>query len=328
MLLLLDVNMSRKVGNNEQEIRSRTAGVSDTYGSGMERLRQDLVYALRLLIKDRAFTLTTLLTLALCVGANAAIFAVVNSVLLRPLPVPEPDRLVLLYNSYPKRRCRPGSARACPTTTIGCARRTCSRSWRCINARGVTIGGEGDAQRLTAHDRHARRSSGMLQAARYGDGFSPRTRASSARTEGHPQLRAVAAACSAAATRAVGESLRINGVPLQDRRRHAARTSHFMIPKSSCGCRSRSRADEKSDDARHSNNWTMVGRLKPGATFAQAQQQVDALNARNLERFPNMKEILINAGFHTVVTPLQEDMVAGVRRTLLLLWGGVAVRAR
>ena len=38
-----------------------------------------------------------------------------------------------------------------------------------------------------------------------------------------------------------------------------------------------------------------------------------------------MKEILINAGFHTVVTPLQDDMIAGVRRTLLLLWGGVLV---
>ena len=68
----------------------------------MERLRQDLVFAVRLLVKDRAFALTTLLTLALCVGANAAIFAVVNSVLLRPLPVPEADKLVLLYNSYPK----------------------------------------------------------------------------------------------------------------------------------------------------------------------------------------------------------------------------------
>ena len=50
---------------------------------------------------------------------------------------------------------------------------------------------------------------------------------------------------------------------------------------------------------------------------------VDGVNARNLERFGNMKEILLNAGFHTVVTPLQEDMVSDVRRTLYLLWGGV-----
>ena len=67
----------------------------------------------------------------------------------------------------------------------------------------------------------------------------------------------------------------------------------------------------------------MVGRLKPGARVEQAQQQIDALNARNLDRFPNMKQILINAGFHTVVAPLQEDLVREVRGTLYLLWGGV-----
>ena len=81
--------------------------------------------------------------------------------------------------------------------------------------------------------------------------------------------------------------------------------------------------EERSDDSRHSNNWTMVGRLKPGATIEQAQQQVDALNERNLERFPHFREVLSNAGFHTVVTRLQEDMVREIRATLFLLWGGV-----
>ena len=50
--------------------------------------------------------------------------------------------------------------------------------------------------------------------------------------------------------------------------------------------------EERSDEQRHSNNWSMVGRLRPGATIAQAQQQVDALNARNLERFPQYREVL------------------------------------
>ena len=61
----------------------------------------DLRFGARLLIKDRSFALTTLLTLAVCIGANAAIFSVVRSVLLRPLPVPQSDRLVFLSNSYP-----------------------------------------------------------------------------------------------------------------------------------------------------------------------------------------------------------------------------------
>src|SRR5690554_4528439 len=68
----------------------------------MDTLRQDLRFALRLLWKDRAFTITTLLTLAVCIGANAAICAVVRSVLLKPLPSPEPDRVVFAYGSFPR----------------------------------------------------------------------------------------------------------------------------------------------------------------------------------------------------------------------------------
>jgi predicted permease len=81
--------------------------------------------------------------------------------------------------------------------------------------------------------------------------------------------------------------------------------------------------EERSDDRRHSNNWSMVGRLKPGASIAQAQQQLNALNARNDERFPHFKEILANAGFRTVATSLEEDVVRGARNTLYLLWGAV-----
>jgi predicted permease len=82
-------------------------------------------------------------------------------------------------------------------------------------------------------------------------------------------------------------------------------------------------AEEKSDESRHSNNWGYIGRLKPGATLEQARQQIEALNRRNLDRFPQLKEILINAGFHTVVIPLQEHLVRDIRSTLYLLWGGV-----
>src|SRR5688572_8566211 len=67
----------------------------------MERLLQDARFAVRLLWKDRGFTTTVILTLAVCIGANAAIFAVVNAVLLQPLPVRDAGQLVHMYNSYP-----------------------------------------------------------------------------------------------------------------------------------------------------------------------------------------------------------------------------------
>ena len=91
---------------------------------------QDIRFGLRLLWKDRGFAATAILTLALCIGANAAIFAVVNSVLLRPLPVPHAEQLVHMYNAYPGAAAWSAARPACPTTTIGCARPTCSRNRR------------------------------------------------------------------------------------------------------------------------------------------------------------------------------------------------------
>ena len=68
----------------------------------IESLFQDLRFATRVLRKSPAFTLVALLTLALGIGATVSIFSVVNSVLLRPLPFPESDRLVMLQESIPK----------------------------------------------------------------------------------------------------------------------------------------------------------------------------------------------------------------------------------
>src|SRR5215831_11533755 len=81
---------------------------------------------------------------------------------------------------------------------------------------------------------------------------------------------------------------------------------------------------EKSDDSRHSNNWSEIARLRPGATIQQAQAQVDAMNAANLERFPKLKPFLVNAGFHTQVRWLQDVLVRDVKSMLYLLWAGAA----
>jgi hypothetical protein len=62
---------------------------------------KDLRFGLKLLWKEKGFTLTALATLALCIGANAAIFTVLHAVILAPLPFPEPERLVSIGNVYP-----------------------------------------------------------------------------------------------------------------------------------------------------------------------------------------------------------------------------------
>src|SRR5476651_1967835 len=73
-------------------------------------MNSDIRVGLRLLWKDKAFTITAALTLAVCIGANTALFSVVHNVLLRPLPVPESDRILVMENVYPKAGANAGGA--------------------------------------------------------------------------------------------------------------------------------------------------------------------------------------------------------------------------
>jgi predicted permease len=287
----------------------------------MDRLLQDLRFGLRILWKDRGFTFTTVATLALCIAANTSIFAVINAVLLQPLPFPEPERLAVLYNSYPGA----GAVRASngvPDYYDRLAQMPAFEAMAMYRSSGVTIGGQGgDVERVTSMPVTPSFFRVLRAQPHRGQLFTEKE-AEVGQT--HKVVLSYAAwqRLFAGQESAIGRDLRINGVP------HAIvgvlpPDFRFIDPEVQLWTPVAFSPEERSDERRHSNNWQQIARLKPGATVEQAQAHVDAINAANLERFPHLKQVLINAGFNTRVRSFHEDLVEESRRTLYLLWGGV-----
>ena len=286
----------------------------------MERLLQDLRFAARTLWKDRSFTFTTIATLALCLAANVAIFAIVDGVLLKPLPFDEPERLVRLYNQYPGAGVAIGD-NGVPDYFDRLGSMPALESLAMFRQQGVTLSGAtGEAERVQAMTvtpsffrlLRVQPFRGQLFTDEQGElghervvvlthGFWQRTFA------GRDDV--------------LGKDLRLGGEPyvivgiLPPGYRFISPDIQMLRPAAFT-------AREKSDDSRHSNNWQQMGRLTPGATIEQAQTQLDAINAANFERFPNWQEILRNAKFGSVVLDFQRNLVGETRSTLTMLWGG------
>ena len=286
----------------------------------LDWLIRDLRVAARVLARDPAFSLTAASTLAVCIGANAALFTVVHHVLLRPLPVPEPSRILLMSNLYPKAGATDSSNSGVPDYYDRLKAVTVLESQAMFQSRSVSIGHEGLPVRLQIVDATPSYFRVMGVAPALGRVFTDDEgevgndkRVVLSDALWHRQF--------AGDPGVVGRDVRLNGQPY---------TIVGVMPRSFQGLDPEVMAwralafpaEQRSDEHRHSNNYWNVGRLKPGATLAQAQAQVDALNAANLERFPKYRELLINAGFRTQVVGLQDHLVRFVKPTLYLLWGG------
>src|SRR5262245_37138223 len=254
-------------------------------------MNSDLRVGLRLLWKDKAFTLTAALTLAVCIGANTALFSVVHNVLLRPLAVPESDRILLTSNSYPKAGAETLGYSGVPDYYDRLRDVTAFEEQAILGVRSQTIDQNGSPVRVQGMFVTPSFFRLVRVAPRLGRVF-----ADNEGEVGNEKKVVLSYALWQSAfggdPNVVGKDLRIDGRPFAIVG-VMPRDFSFMQSDVQLWMPTAFTAEQKSDAQRHSNNWMNIGRLKPGATLEQVQSQVDALNAANLKRFPQYAELLV-----------------------------------
>jgi predicted permease len=272
------------------------------------------------LAKTPGFTATALATLAICIAANLAIFAVVDAVVLRSLPFPESDRLVSVFNSYPGA----GVDRSASSIPNYYDRRHSISAFSSVFIYQESSNLVGDSASPT-----------RVPTARVSPEFFDTLKVPLAlgRTFTEAQLAygpdSVAIITDGywrahfnADPNVIGRTFLNDGLPVTvvgvapPGFRYLSSRAEFFRPAAHD-------PGEASIQNRHSNNWDMVARLAPGATLAEAQSQIDAFNAVQLRDDP-YATIVKSAGYRTTVSGLHEDHVRTVKPMLLLLQCGVA----
>jgi predicted permease len=280
----------------------------------------DLRFALRQLGKAPVFTITALATVAICLGANLAIFAVIDSILLRPLPFPQSDRLVTIFNTYPKAGVEnDGSA-----ITNYYERRGNIPAFESLSMymeRAETVGDPGSMQQ----EEIVRISPEFFTTL----GVSPAIGRNFTEEEAADQKNVIILTDAFWRQRfdsdpdVLGRDTRINGIQrkivgvLPPAFRFLSSEARVFLP-------IKSDMEQRGPKARHSGGGGthMIARLKPGATIAEAQAQIDAHNDAVEKDNPEAK-MMAEAGFRSLVVPLHADHVRSIRPILLLMQGGV-----
>jgi predicted permease len=284
---------------------------------------RDIGFGVKRLLKDRAYTTTALLTLAVCIGANTAIFTIVHSVLLKPLPVPNSERILLMSNQYPKMRSGPPSTHsAVPDYYDRLRDMNVYEDQAMYDGANLTF----DVQGTPTLIHGMTGTPSLLRLAKVppiqgrifdeSEGEIGRDREIVLSYGLWQQLYAGNPGVIGQQFRIGGGQRTIVGVMPQG--------FQFIDPEAQFWVPLGFTPEQKSDDYRHHNSLVNIGRLKPGATIEQARQQVNSVNTANLDRFPQFKQLLVDAGFYTQVDRFQDVLVRDVRSTLYFIWGGAA----
>jgi predicted permease len=275
--------------------------------------------AVRQLLKTPAFTLTVVATVALCLAANLAIFAVVDAVVIRALPFPRSGELVTLLNSYPAA----GVERSSSSLANYYDRRTAMKSFSSMAISQESAVTVGDVDAPTRVD-IARISPGFFRT--LGVPLAVGRDFTEDETKYGPDEVAILTDAYwrnhfGADPAILGKTFLNDGLKttvvgvLRPGFRYLSSRAQFYRPDGHD-------ADEATPKDRHSNNWNAIGRLAPGVTMAQAQQEMNAFNTAQLKDDP-YKELVAKAGYQTTIRGLHDDHVREVRPMLILLQCGV-----
>ena len=284
----------------------------------MNTLSQDVRYAIRTLGRTPGFTLIAVLTLALGIGANTAIFSVVQAVLLRPLPYPRSGELMALYESLPAtgdQPARPTMAITPPT----------SRDWSASTSFSSIAYFADDEFILTGAGEPARMP-GANVSWTFFDTFQavPAAGRFIARDDDGPDRPLVCVLGYDLWRSRFGSDPTIVGKSIElSERQHTVvgiAAPGFSFPFAAQIWTPLGLPDsEYANDQRLSFYLRAVGRLRAGVTADQASADLDLIAARMASQFPEQYK-----GRGATVTPLQQSIVTNVRSGLLLLFGIVA----
>jgi predicted permease len=279
----------------------------------MDTLRQDLMYALRRLRQAPGFTLVAITTLALGIGANSAMFSMVNAVLLRPLPFEEPDRLVRLAQTWEGRTTGVYS----PQNFLDVASAASDfESLAAIDGGGLTLTGNGAPARLEGAGVSASFFDVLRVRPILGRGF-----AAGENEPGHTKVVVLGHRLwherFGADPAAVGRTIQLNREP------------HVVVGVAPSGFSYPDGAEVWTPieyDAvfrtKSRGAWYLgvIGRLKPDVPVAHAREEVSTIAARLAHEYPDADE-----GVGGTVTSLHEAMVGESRPALLVLLGAVGL---
>ena len=283
---------------------------------------QDIRYALMLLWKEKAFTVTALATLALCIGANTAIFTVLNAVVLDPLPYPDSARLVTMYNIYPGAGIVDGGANGVPDYLDRKQLTDVFQSVALIGNNGYDVGADGSPMRIDGQYVTPSYFRTLGVAPAIGRAFTEEDA-----TLGKEKFAILSHGLwkdmFAGDRNVSGRTIRLSGEPYQivgvmpESFRPLGFEARVWVPFAFT-------PQQMSDDARHNNSWAMMARLQPGVTLDYARQRLAVLDRRNVERLPKLRKLLEDAKFQTRVVETRDELVKSIRPTLYLLQGAVA----